>query len=274
MEKQAPTASEKAKTAYNSAADHYDHEALSFWSKYGTATIERLQLSKGAAVLDVACGSGASALPAALIVGEGGKVIAADLAENLLQLGREKAARMRLNNIEFICKDMTSLEYADGTFDAVVCVFGIFFVPDMQSLARELWRMVKKGGKLAVTTWGPRLFAPVYDTWREAVKAERPELYSAFNPWDSITDVDALKGLLHSAGAGNAKVVAEQGLHPLVSAEDWWKIVMGSGFRWTIDTMGEEAALAVRNQTLSWIEANRVKAIETNVIYAVATKEE
>jgi ubiquinone/menaquinone biosynthesis C-methylase UbiE len=272
MEKVVSSATDKARKAYNSAADHYDGEALSFWSKYGKTTIERLELSKGAIVLDVACGSGASALPAARLVGSQGKVIAVDLAENLLQLGRQKANDLGLSNIEFLSGDMTALKYPGGSFDAVVCVFGIFFVPDMQHLVRELWRMVKLGGKLAVTTWGPRLFSPVYDAWREAVKAERADLYSAFNPWDSITEVASVKDLFLSSGVNTCTVVAENGLHPLHTAGDWWKIVMGSGFRWTIDTMGEQAALAVRNQTLSWIEENNVKAIETNVIYAVATK--
>ncbi len=266
------SAKARAAETYNSAADHFDDNALGFWNRFGTSTIERLKLPGGAKVLDVACGTGASALPAARAVGDNGHVTAADLAENLLKLGREKAAGSGLKNIEFIKGDMTSLGYPDEHFDAVICVFGIFFVPDMESLLKELWRMVKPGGKLAVTTWGPRIFAPVYDVWREAVKKERPDLYSAFNPWDKITEVRAVEDLFLSAGISNTEVVAENGFQELSKAEDWWAIVLGSGLRWTVDEMGAEAASKVRRQNIEWLLRKGITSVETNVIYAVATK--
>src|SRR5690349_1979412 len=49
---------------------------------------------------------------------------------------------------------------ADGSFDAVVCVFGVFFAPDMTAFAAGMWRLVRPGGMLAITTWGPGLFEP------------------------------------------------------------------------------------------------------------------
>ena len=263
----------KAATTYNAAADYFDDKTLSFWNKYGTATVDGLQLSKGMKILDVACGSGASALPAAKAVGSNGSVIAVDLAENLLGLARVKAEMVGLHNIKFVYGDMTGLNYADESFDAVICVFGIFFVPDMEALIKELWRMVKPKGKLAITTWGPDLFAPVYNVWREAVKKERPDLYSAFNPWDRITDVASVKNLFLSAGINNVDVVAENGNHPLHQPEDWWTIVLGSGFRWTVDKMEPDVAIRVRRQNIEWIKANGIKSIETNVIYAIASKE-
>ncbi len=61
-------------------------------------------------------------------VGPTGRVIGVDLAENLLTLAREKANRRALGNVEFRQGDMTALGYPNGTFDAVICVFGTFFV--------------------------------------------------------------------------------------------------------------------------------------------------
>ncbi len=263
----------KAAETYNAAADHFDDFPLAFWERYGRRTIRRLNLRQGAFVLDVACGSGASALPAAEVVGSTGRVTAVDLAEKLLHLGRTKAAGLGLTNIEFLHGDMTDLGYPDENFDAVVCVFGVFFVPDMEGLVKELWRMIRRGGKLAVTSWGRRIFAPVYDIWREQVKAERPDLYTAFNPWDRITEVRAVESLFHSAGINSVEVVAEDGLQNLRTPEDWWTIVLGSGLRWTIDQMGSEAANRVRKHNLEWIRNNAIRSIDTNVIYAVATKE-
>ena len=167
---------------------------------------------------------------------------------------------------------MTALGYPDACFDAVVCVFGVFFVPDMTALVTELWRMVKPRGKLAITTWGPRIFEPMYSRWNQSVRAERPDLYAAFNPWDRIVEPSAVTQLFEDAGVLDVDVVAENGRQELATPEDWWTIVLGSGFRWTVEQLGPEAAERVKRDNLDWARRNAVDAVETNVIYAVATK--
>src|SRR5690242_5969467 len=109
---------------YNAAADFFDASSLSFWDYFGRRTIELATLPSGSRVLDVCCGTGASALPAAEAVGPTGKVIGVDLATGLLELAREKAAQRRLGNIEFEMGDMLSMRFPAASFDAVVCVFG------------------------------------------------------------------------------------------------------------------------------------------------------
>lgn len=262
----------KAAGTYNAAADFFDNESLSFWNTYGAATVNRLHLEHGMKILDVACGSGASALPAALNVGMTGSVTAVDIAENLLNLGRAKAATLELDNVQFLFGDMTELNYPDESFDAVICVFGIFFVPDMKALLKQLWRMVKPKGKLAITTWGPNLFAPLYNVWREEIKKEREALYAAFNPWDKITDVESVTELFYDAEIKNVEVTGEDGVHWLLTPEDWWRIVLGSGLRWTMDRLGKDGSARVHDQNMEWIKSHDVKSIETNVIYAVASK--
>ena len=177
----------RARRAYDSAADHFDDRALAFWARHGEQTVERLGLAPGAAVLDAACGSGASALPAARAVGPGGSVVGADLSTALVELARTKATRAGLTNVTFRIADMREVGYPDDPFDAVVCVFGIFFVDDMPALARELWRMVRPGGVLAVTTWGPEAFEPGATAFWDAVGQVRPDLVRSFNPWDKLT---------------------------------------------------------------------------------------
>ncbi|MGZ5001273.1 MAG: class I SAM-dependent methyltransferase [Methylomonas sp.] len=266
------TAKAKAAMTYNTAADHFDHPVSSFWHCFGRQTVDRIALRPGESVLDVCSGSGGSALPAAEQVGPRGKVIAADLAERLIALAEAKAGTQKLENIEFRVADMLDLGYADDSFDAVVCVFGIFFVPDMNAAVKELWRMVKPGGRLAITTWGPNLFEPANSAFWQAIETERPELHRAFNPWDRISEPDGLRQMLTQAGVQNIDILVESGTHPLNEPEDWWKIAMGSGYRGTLEQLAPDTFKRVRQSNLSRLFEEQVTAIETNVIYATATK--
>ena len=263
----------KARSTYNAAADSYDAEPLAFWDRYGRQTIGRMQLKRGMAVLDVCCGAGASALPAAEAVGPEGTVIAVDLAEELLQLGRTKAKAAGLRCLEFRRADMATLAFPrEHRFDAVVCVFGIFFVPDMEAQVAKLWRLVRPGGLLAITTWGPGIFAPAYEIWRSAVRRERPDLHSAFNPWDRISTPDAVHELFAEAGVRHVEVVAQEGHQVLRAPEDFWTIARGSGLRWTIEEMGPEAAFRIKREILAALAAQGVDRVGTDVIYAVARR--
>lgn len=262
----------KAAATYNAASDHFDDTPLAFWDRYGKRTVGRLGLSPGSAVLDVGCGSGASAIPAAAIVGPAGRVVGADLAERLLDLARVKAGQAGLNNTEFHHGDMERLGYPDGAFDAVVSVFSIFFVPDMEKQVAELWRMVRPGGQLAITTWGPRMFEPGSSAWWNAVKTHAPQFHSAFTPWERITTPEAVAALLIAAGVPSPEVAAEAGRQALRGPDDWWAVVLGSGYRWTVDQMGPAAAERVRADCLRELRDAGVAHIETNVIYAVARK--
>lgn len=262
----------KAAATYNAAADHFDDEPLGFWARIGRRTVERLALSSGANVLDVGCGTGASALPAAERVGPGGRVIGVDLADRLLAVARQKAASQGLANAEFRTGDMERLGYPDDHFDAVVSVFSIFFVPDMARQARELWRMVRPGGNLAITTWGPRMFEPGTTHWWGAVRAVRADLVPAVSPWARITEPQAVRDLMREAGIPDVEVVAEASTQRLRSPEDWWTVVLGSGFRWTVEQLGPEAAERVRAANLAHMRG--VDAIETNAIYVTSRKPE
>ena len=189
----ADEAKKKAAATYNAAADTYDHSANSFWDRYGRRTVQRLGLRPGMRILDACCGSGASAIPAAEIAGRDGFVLGVDLAERLLDLGRTKAKARGLANVEFRTADILDLGLPDADFDAVICVFGIFFVPEMEAAVRELWRLVRPRGQLAITTWGPRFLEPVNTAFWHAVgsvgrsctKVSTPGIASARPPlWE------------------------------------------------------------------------------------------
>lgn len=268
-----PEAQARAARTYNAAADFYDDPANAFWDRFGRSTVTRLGPAPGARVLDVCCGSGASALPAAEAVGPDGSVLGVDLAEHLLDLARAKARRRGLTNVTFRTGDMLDLDLPDAAFDAVVCVFGIFFVPDMPAAVRELWRRVRPGGQLAITTWGPRVFEPANSIFWDAVRAVRPDLYKGFNPWDRISDPASVRALLAEGGVLAPEVVAEPGTQAFEAPEDWWPVVLGTGYRGTFDQLTPAEQEQVREVNIATIRRDGISAMETNVVYALAHKE-
>ena len=265
-------AKKKAADTYNAASDFYDHPANTFWQRYGRRTVERLRLTPGTRVLDVCCGSGASAIPAAETVGPNGSVVGVDLAENLLELARTKAKKRGLDNIQFQSGDLTQLPFDENSFDVVVCVFGIFFVPDMHAALRELKRVARPGGRVAVTTWGPRFFEPASTAFWNSVRDVRPDLYKGFNPWDRISGVDAVRSLFVAAGLPEVEVVAESDSQPVNSPEDWWAMIMGSGYRGTVEQLTTPDRERVREENLDFVRRSAVRSLEANVVYATANK--
>ena len=260
-------------SAYNAAAiDFYNHPVNTFWERAGQQTISRLKLKAGARILDVCCGSGASALPAAKAVGPDGTVLGIDLAENMIGAARARAGDLGLNNAQFRVGDMLELDLPRSTFDVVVCVFGIFFVPDMEEAVRALWKLVRPNGRLAITTWGPRFFEPASTAFWNAVRNERPDLYRGFNPWDRISQPDSLRALFASAGADTPDVAPEARRHRLRAPEDWWPMVLGTGYRGTIDQLDAAQRERVRKHCLDYIREHNVESVEANVLYGHATK--
>lgn len=116
--------------------------------------IERLHLKPGTKLLDVACGTGNQSIPAARA---GAEVIGLDIATNLLEQARQRAAAERLK-IEFIEGDAEKLPYEAARFDVVVSMFGAMFAPRPEVVASELLRVCRPGGLIAMGNWTPNGF--------------------------------------------------------------------------------------------------------------------
>jgi ubiquinone/menaquinone biosynthesis C-methylase UbiE len=257
---------------YSATADHFDDPALSFWDRFGRQTVARIGLRPGDRVLDACCGTGASALPAAHVVGPAGQVLGLDLAEPALDLARAKARAQGLTNAEFRAVDVERTGLPSESFDAVVCVFGIFFLPDMAAAVAELWRLVRPSGTLAITAWGPHFLEPATAAFWAAVGAERPDLVGGFHPWTRITDPAAVSDLFHHGGTATPSVEAEPGTHRLADPEDWWTVVLGTGYRATVQQLDPAAARRVRAASTEWLRQNQVRELQANVVYARARK--
>jgi SAM-dependent methyltransferase len=117
--------------------------------------VDRLAIPSGSRVLDVACGSGNLAIPAARA---GAKVTGVDIATNLVEQARERAKSEGVT-AQFDEGDAEQLPYDDASFDVVITMFGAMFAPRPELAAAELVRVCKPGGRIAMANWTPTGFA-------------------------------------------------------------------------------------------------------------------
>ena len=119
----------------------------------GEALVQRIGVRNGLRVLDLGCGDGTTALPAAKL---GADVLGVDIARNLVEAGNRRAAQQGLANVRFQEGDASNLEQiADQSFDLVVSIFGAMFAPKPFDVAREMVRVTRPGGRIVMGNWIP-----------------------------------------------------------------------------------------------------------------------
>src|SRR5205809_710262 len=119
----------------------------------GEALVGELGITEGLQVLDLGCGDGTTALPAARL---GADVLGVDIASNLVAAGNATAQSLGLTNCRFQEGDASDLhELADERFDLVVSIFGAMFAPRPFDVAKEMVRMTRPGGRIVMGNWIP-----------------------------------------------------------------------------------------------------------------------
>ena len=119
----------------------------------GEALVSRLGVTKGLKVLDLGCGDGTTAIPAAKL---GADVLGVDIARNLVEAGNRRAKELGLANCQFQQGDASNLhELKDQTFDLVVSIFGAMFAPRPFDVAKEMVRVTRPGGQIVMGNWIP-----------------------------------------------------------------------------------------------------------------------
>lgn len=121
----------------------------------GDRLVQLADVRPGHRVLDVATGIGEPALTAARVVGPTGSVVGTDISPGMLDLARERARELAAGNVEFHEMDAEALDLPDSSFDAVLCRFGLMFLPDVDRGLESVHRLLVPGGRFAASVWGP-----------------------------------------------------------------------------------------------------------------------
>jgi SAM-dependent methyltransferase len=132
------------------SAGDFDAIAQRIWV-VGDELVERMEIAEGERVLDVACGTGNVAIPAAA---KGAEVTGIDITPELLEDAKRNAEKYGVN-VEWVEGDAQDLPFEDDSFDVVVSTFGCMFAPDHRKAAAEITRVLRPGGRFGVVAWRP-----------------------------------------------------------------------------------------------------------------------
>ncbi len=187
------------------------------------ALLEAAALAPGEHVLDLAAGPGLLARDAARQVLPDGWVLASDIAEGMLAEGQRRAAAEGLPDLLAAACDAEHLAFGDGTFDVALIGLGLFIFPEPGKALAELRRVLRPGGRLALSVWGPREAVPLIARAQDCIarllpapKVARPSVFR-------LGEADALAALLGEAGFTDVHLTPHRLSCRFDSADAYWQ---------------------------------------------------
>lgn len=215
-----------AATPWNLVADGYSRTTMQMLAQYAEAAIAAVNIQPGSCVLDVACGPGTLAL---MVARKAAKVHGIDFSEPMLEICRRNAEQSSLNNIETQHGDAQAMPYADNLFDATFSMFGLMFFPDRGKGFAEIYRTLKPGGSIAVTSWAPVSESPAMQMMFGALRVMKPEIPEPEAAVASLENPQVFKQEMQDAGFREVKIDRVRKYFPVETVEAFWSgMVEGS----------------------------------------------
>ncbi len=261
---------------FNRAASTYDQVGPQIYGYFGQRLVDLAGVTKGSCILDVAAGRGAILFPAATLVGATGSAIGIDLAQAMVDETKLEILQRKISQADMHQMDATDLQFPDSTFDRVFCGISIGFFPDPQRALQEFHRVLKPGGRVAISTWpddcpyvdwvlrGLNAALPPPDT-KAAKKTQKPRLNSP----------DGLQQALQDAAFGDVRMSHEQKDFVFADDDVWWSSMWSHALRGKIENLNSEDLARVKAEMLERAEEIRqVDGIHNDyrVLFALGTK--
>ncbi len=239
---------EQAKQAlagvFSRASGAYDRVVTSFFDHFGSRLVDHVGLEPGWRVLDVGCGRGAAVFPASTRVGSAGRISGIDLAPGMVDVLRQEAEQRGIANVDVRVADAEDLPYPDGSFEAVLCGFALFFFPDSHKALSEFLRVVVPGGRLGVSTFTPAVADGL--AWFVELLRDSLELPAPRRDTVQFDEPEQLDRALTSAGFTSVNVQEESFAVLVPSFDHFWEWMWSTGVRGLLEQLDEPATNLVR----------------------------
>lgn len=214
------------------------YSEIVYFPKFGRRLVELAQLGNGAQVLDVACGRGAVLFPAAERVGPSGQVTGIDISAGMVRETAAEIDRRHLTQARALPMDAESLTFPDASFDVVTCAFALFFFPRLDRALAEFRRVLKPGGRIAVSTWGED--DPRWDWYDDLGKAYDAVISLRTHALDRADD---LRAAVHAAGFSRIQMITEAPEEIYPNEDAFWAMIWSTSARAGLERL-DPAALA------------------------------
>lgn len=234
-------------TPWDRVAEGYAETTMILFRTYAEKALELADLSTESAILDVACGPGTLPL---LTADKVKSVHAIDFSEMMVKQFEKSLAAEGINNIQVHCGDGQALPFANGMFDAAFSMFGLMFFPDRSKGYAEIYRTLKPGGRVVISSWAPVAESPVMQTMFGAIRAMKPEIPEPQSDIESLENPEFFKTELQNAGFKNVEIIPVEGEYPIGDLERFW-----------VDMVKGSAPLVMMKQSMSaeeWKEKERI----------------
>lgn len=215
--------------AWRSVAGGWERRRELIWTTtrpVAERLVDLLEPRPGQVILELAAGpgdTGFSALPRLL---PGGRLVTTDVAPEMLDAARRRAAELGLEDVSFAVEDAAALTFDDDAFDGILCRWGLMLIPDMDAAAAEMRRVARPGGRVALAVWA----SPDANEWMTAsgraalelglTEPSDPEAPGPFR----LSREGALEAVLSGAGLSVQAIEDVPLMWHASSVDEWWEI--------------------------------------------------
>jgi ubiquinone/menaquinone biosynthesis C-methylase UbiE len=271
--------SEQAKAeiagVFDRASTTYGQVGPAYFAYFGRRLVKCAGLIPGMRILDVACGRGAVLFAAAEAVGSAGSVTGIDIAPGMVDATRAEILQRGVSQATVKVMDAEHLEFPDATFDALTCGLALFFLPNLDMALTEFRRVLRPGGRLAVSTWGSRDDRwSWYDDLIKSLRPGAPALHAPFAAAE-VNAPEKVKARLQQAGFTAVSVESETATFSFTSPEEWWEKLWSLYFREPLEHLSPAELASVKAEamahTRAMFERNDLFT-DCNVLYTVGKR--
>jgi len=229
---------ENITTLFDLVSDIYENPSTRFFSFCGDQVARYLKAGAGQKVLDIAAGTGCSAIALAQTVqSNNGRVTCIDLSEGMLKKAQQNITRAGLPNVDYHIMDAQKLDFKSKYFDYLNCSYGLFFMPDMNLALQSWFRVLKPGGRILFTSFTEQAFEPLTTLFFELLSEFGVALPN--ENWPLLKKTSECEQILKHNNFESIEIIDKQLGYHLSNFNDWWEVLWSTGYRGLLEQLSD-----------------------------------